>query len=337
LPDIDAHATRYAMTQIAPLADAQRQHPQLVIVVLTYGPGHDVSGLLEHLRAKTLRTSHELIVVHNPSRPGERLVSSPAGEVSVLELPSNSGYVGGMNAGIDLAFRRSPAFVLLLTHDVRITAQEVEQLESLLRDRPDLGALGPVLCRSDKTPYSAGVVRYDRVGMRYRLPPLEGMPRPLWSCAAIDGSVMMWRASALEQVGGFDERFFMYFEDVDICARATRLGWGIAVATDLHAISVPGGSHRRSAHAYLRARNGLAYARSYGGAGFLGGLAQCALGLWHATPKPGGSRFSQPEARKAAAAYWRGTLLGVVDYFRGRWGPPPPSILRDSDIAATGQ
>jgi GT2 family glycosyltransferase len=322
------------MAHIDPLTEHGRHAPQLVIVALTYGPGAEVLGLLEHLRRQTLTTSHELIVVHNPSRTGETLVALPPGDVRVLEMPTNSGYVGGMNAGIELALGGTPEFVLLLTHDVRILAHEVLRLESLLCENPDISAVGPVLCRSDGTPYSAGVIRYDRVGMRYRLP-IDGMPRPLWRCAAIDGSVMMWRTAALEQVGGFDKRFFMYFEDVDICARARRLGWDIAVATDLWAISAPGGSHRRSAHAYLRARNGLAYARTFGRAGFLAGLVQCVLGLWYATPKPGGSRFRQPEARKVAAAYWRGTLLGVVDYFRGRWGAPPPTVLRDSDIAAT--
>jgi N-acetylglucosaminyl-diphospho-decaprenol L-rhamnosyltransferase len=322
------------MAHLDPFAEPRRQTPQLVIVALTYGPGGEVLGLVEHLRGQALATSHELIVVHNPSCPGETLVSSPLSDVRVLELPNNSGYVGGMNAGIQLALGRTPEFVLLLTHDVRITAHEVLRLERLLCEHPDLGAVGPVLCRSDGTPYSAGVIRYDRVGMCYRLP-LQSMPRPLWLCAAIDGSVMMWRASALEQVGGFDERFFMYFEDVDICARATRSGWGIAVATESQASSAPGGGRRRSAHAYLRARNSLAYSRNFGRRGLLAGLAQCAVGLWYATPKPGGSRFRQPEAKAIAVAYWRGTLLGVVDYFRGRWGPPPATMLRDSDITAT--
>jgi hypothetical protein len=64
-------------------------------------------------------------------------------------------------------------------------------------------------------------------------------------------------------------------------------------------------------------------------------LAECAVGLWNATPKPGGQRFHDPEARQLAAKYWRGTMLGVLDYFRRRWGSPPPRMLRDSDIAAT--
>lgn len=321
------------MTQVVHDTDMRTRTRQLVVVTLTYGAGDEIDGLLNHLSPESLTTDHELIVVHNPSRPSERAVVSNRSDVCVLEMATNSGYAGGMNAGIEQALRMRPDFVLLLTHDVRISAAEVENLKTLLSEHSELAAIGPILCRSDGTGYSAGVVRHARIGMRYRTP-VESMPRPIWPSAAIDGSVMMWRAAALRQVGGFDERFFMYFEDVEICARAARAGWGVAVATDLHAVSAPGGGNRRAAHAYLRARNSLAYSSSLGRSGLAAGLAECVVGLWHATPKPGGTRFGDPEARQNAATYWRGTLFGVLDYFRGHWGPPPPAMLRESDIAA---
>lgn len=314
--------------------DVRRRDVQLAVVALTYGAGDKVTGLLGHLRTEALTATNELIVVHNPSRSNETLTLSLLDDVRVVELATNRGYVGGMNAGINLALQSNPEFVLLLTHDVRITARDVQTLHTLMCNHTDLGAIGPVLCGSDDAPYSAGFVRHNRIRMQHRVP-VSDMPRPIWPCAALDGSAMMWRVTALEDVQGFDERFFMYFDDVDICTRAMRCGWRIAVATDLQAISAPGKSQRRSAHAYLRARNGLAYARTFGPTGLLAGLAECAVGLWHATPKPGGQRFHDPEARQLAVTYWRGTLLGVLDYFRGRWGPPPLLMLRDSDIAAT--
>ncbi len=308
------------------------QGVQLVIVVLTYGAGDKVAGLISALRVGSIDASSELIIVHNPSRAGEKL--SGIDDAQILELVTNRGYVGGMNAGIELALRTDPELVLLLTHDVRITGHDVRELCTLMCDQGHLGALGPVLCTSDNEPYSAGFVRSSHVRMQHRIPAGE-MPRPVWPCAALDGSAMMWRATALVDVRGFDERFFMYFDDVDICTRATRCGWQVGVATDLRAISAPGKSSRRRAHAYLRARNGLAYARTFGLTGLLAGIGGSIAGLWQVTPKPGGQRFRDPEMRKFAATYWGATLLGVADYFRGRWGPPPPSMLRDSDIAAT--
>ena len=322
------------MTYSAHHREVSRPDVQLVVVVLAYGAGDEVAGLLGYLHAESLATGNAVIVLHNPSDSSDRLMLSSSDDVRVVELGTNGGYVGGMNAGIDLALKSSPEFVLLLTHDVRIAAQEVHELHALMRAHADLAAMGPILCRSGDGPYSAGFIRDHHVRMRHRVP-VDDMPRPVWPCSAIDGSVMMWRATALKEVRGFDERFFMYFDDLDICARARRCGWEIAVATELRALSAPGGSHRRSAHAYLRARNGLAYARTFGLTGLLAGLVECAAGLWHMTPKPGGKHFYDPEARKIATAYWRGTTFGVFDYFRGRWGPPPPLMMQDSDIAAT--
>ncbi len=322
------------MTPSASHGFARDKDIQLVIVCLTHGAGDNVVGLLNHLRAETIALTTQVIVVHNQSQPNETLTLPQFNDLRVVELPTNRGYVGGMNAGIDVAMQSKPEFVLLLTHDVRITADDVRKLYTLMCHHADLGALGPVLSDSDDVPYSAGFVRYNRVRMRHRIP-TDDMPRPIWPCAAIDGSVMMWRASVLEEMSGFDERFFIYFEDVDICARATRRGSRIAVATDVQALSVPGKKDRRSVHAYLGARNGLAYARTFGRAGLVAGLGGCAAGLWHATPKPGGKRFHDHETRQLAARYWHATLLGVFDYFRGRWGPPPPSMLRDSDIRGT--
>lgn len=292
--------------------DARARDIQLAVVCLTHGAGDRIVGLLDHLRAETITLTNELIVVHNQSHPNETLKLSPSNNVRIVELATNRAYVGGMNAGIDLALQSNPEFVLLLTHDVRITADDVQKLYTLMCDHTDLGAIGPVLCGSDDAPYSTGFVRSNRVRMQHRVPVVD-MPRPIWPCAAIDGSVMMWRVSTLEEVRGFDDRFFMYFEDADICARATRRGWGIAVATDLQALSVPGKSDRRSAHAYLGARNGLAYARTFGLTGLLAGLAERAVGLWHVTPKPGGQRFHDPEDATA-----RGKVLARHPSWRTR-------------------
>lgn len=322
------------MMRLTPHNDLRRMDIQLAVVILTHGVGDNVMGLLNHLSAETITLTNELIVVHNQSRPNETLTLSPYDKVRIVELTTNRGYVGGMNTGIELALQSKPEYVLILTHDVRITADEVQELYALMCDHNDLGVIGPVLCGLDNIPYSTGFVQGNRIQMKHRVPAGD-IPAPIWSCAAIDGSAMMWRATVLEAVGGFDERFFMYCEDVDICARANKCGWNIAAATDVRVFSAPGKGHRRSAHAYLRTRNGLAYARTFGPAGLLAGLAECAVDLWQATPKPGGRRFRDKEARQVAAKYWRGTLFGVLDYFRGRWGPPPLSLLRDSDMQGT--
>lgn len=307
---------------------------RLVVVILTYGASSEVVGLLGCLHAESIDAVEDTIVVHNPSRLGERLEIPARDEVRVVELSTNRGYSGGMNAGIQMALQSEPEYVLLLTHDVRITPSDIESLLALMWDHDDLGAIGPILCEPDGTPYSAGFALSNRVRMKHRIPE-DAVPQPLWPADAIDGSAMLWRADALSAVGGFDDRFFMYYEDVDICARAKRCGWRVANATTVRITSAPGKGSRRTAHAYLKARNGLGYARGLGTRGLLAGLVECVIGLWQATPKPGGKRIRDANARRLAVKYWRGTTAGMLDYFRGRWGPPPARLRSDSDIGGT--
>jgi N-acetylglucosaminyl-diphospho-decaprenol L-rhamnosyltransferase len=313
---------------------AQRTH-RLAIVVLTYGQDHAVvDAAIKHMYADGALAGSDLVIVHNPSQMGETIKPAAGARGRLVELESNRGYVGGMNAGIQVAQEREPDLVFLVTHDVRIAGSDVRGLCELMHGNCDLATIGPLLCTADGVAYSAGFVQRKGARMQHRRPS-EHMTTRIWECAAVDGAAMMWRASALKDVQGFDERFFMYYEDVDICARARRCGWRVAVATGVLATSSLGKSNRRRAHAYLRARNGLAYARKEGTAGLAFGLAECARGLWQSTPKPGGQRIRDAGQRRSAATYWHGTLCGIRDYFRGRWGAPPPAMLLDSDIAAT--
>ena len=80
-------------------------------------------------------------------------------------------------------------------------------------------------------------------------------------CDWVDGGAMVLRREALERVGGFDERFFAYCEEAELCLRITRAGWRVGVLDGARAQQAPGGSSRPGAWSYLITRNGLAYAR----------------------------------------------------------------------------
>ena len=83
---------------------------------------------------------------------------------------------------------------------------------------------------------------------------------------------MLVRAAALERVGGFDERFWSYFEEAELCLRARRAGFRVGVVLDAVAEQAPGGPGRPGVWSYLMTRNGVAYAWRAAGPG---GLALC--------------------------------------------------------------
>jgi N-acetylglucosaminyl-diphospho-decaprenol L-rhamnosyltransferase len=168
-------------------------------------------------------------------------------------LPTTLRFVGlGTNPGFGAAANRgvagtAAAFVLILNPDLVVGLNAPIGLARRLSAEPRLGVVGPRVDDLDGTPYPSarsfpdlvvaaghafvGLVNADNRWSRRYLNP----DRVDW----VSGTAMAVRRSAFEAVGGFDESYFMYVEDVDLCWRLARAGWGVAVedaVTVRHAI-----------------------------------------------------------------------------------------------------
>jgi GT2 family glycosyltransferase len=87
----------------------------------------------------------------------------------------------------------------------------------------------------------------------------------------VSGACMAVRRRVLEEVGGFDERFFMYFEDADLCRRAREAGWGVYYLPDAQVVHETGASSRDRPRAILRLhKSAFLYHRKHGPHGPLG-------------------------------------------------------------------
>lgn len=306
----------------------------LTVVILAYGADTKCNALLSDLLAWR---GIQIVVVHNPSHPGQVLDLKDNSSVILVQNSSNLGYAEGMNVGIMRALDLNPKYVLILTHDVRIDGRSIDALRDALAADGDFAAVGPVLSSPEGVVFSTGMIRAGPTRVRHRLARHPAHPIEPWLCDGLDGSAILWRASALRDLVGFDSRFFMYMEDIELCARARRNGWKVGSVNAALAVSIPGGTQRRAAHAYLRARNGLESARLRGARYVVFELLALMREYWTTTPKPGGTRFGRPEHRRAAKAFRMGATLGIVDFVRRRWGPPPIRVLRDSDIGSTAK
>jgi N-acetylglucosaminyl-diphospho-decaprenol L-rhamnosyltransferase len=290
-------------------------------VVLAYGAGGEYRRVLDSLSEQEVAIART-IVVHNPSAPGERLPDPPAG-CETIEASHNLGYAAGMNLGIERLLEEPPELVLVLTHDAALRAEALRRLVAAAE--PRFGVLGPALVfAGSQRPFSFGgtATPTGALGHRSRRPK-EG---PVAACAWVDGGTMLIRSEALSETGGFDERLWSYCEDADLCLRIRRAGFDVGVVVDAVAEQAPGAAKRPGPWAYLRARNGLAYAQRLAGArGVLAGLlrwgslaaSELARTLVRLTPlRPGDPAATWPVAV--------GTLRGIADFLRGRWGSPPP-------------
>ena len=201
--------------------------------------------------------------------------------------------------------------------------------------RPEYGVLAPVLMLGGDEPFSFGGLTSPS-GRTSHLKRLPGeSDAGVLACDWVDGGALLLRASVLDRVGGFDERFWSYCEESDLCLRVRRAGSRVGVVLDAVADQEPGGAKRPGVWSYLLTRNGTAYARR--AAGLRGVSVVTALNLLHlavCVARVGarglGLRRGSPAEPWALAV---GTGRGLLDYFRGRWGPPPSDLPGPGDVS----
>lgn len=220
----------------------------------------------------------ELVVVDNGSRDGSiEDLRAVVADVRVVRAPGNVGYARAANLGT--AATKAP-IVAVLNPDTVLEAGAARSSLDRLSGEPRLAACGPRLRNLDGTDYPTGrsfpsipvAVGHGLLGLwwprnpftvRYRqLDADPGVPRLVdW----VSGAAIWLRRAALDQVGGWDERYFMYVEDTDLCWRLRHAGWEIAYEPSAVVVHAQGASasrhpyrmlveHHRSAWRFAQAR-----------------------------------------------------------------------------------
>jgi GT2 family glycosyltransferase len=198
-------------------------------------------------------------VVDNASGDGTAaMVEREFAEVQLTVNATNAGFSRANNPALA---RGDAPYALVLNPDTRITPGALQRLVDVMEAHPEVGIAGPRLeledgtldhasRRSFPTPLSAlghftGLGRREGASERlagYRAPDVESGP-----VDAVNGAFMLIRRSALERVGAFDTRYWMYMEDLDLCYRFAEAGWTTWFepgATVIHVKAGTSGKHR---------------------------------------------------------------------------------------------
>lgn len=251
----------------------------LAVVTVTYSSGAYLDNFLRTLRGAT-KHSPRVIVADNGSTDGapERAAAEYS-EVTLVHTGGNLGYGAGMNRGI-AELDGAAEFLVIANPDIEWTPGCLDELLAAAERWPRAGALGPLITEPDGTVYPSARRIPDLVSgtghavlgavwkrnpwtTRYRD---EEAARTEREVGWLSGSCLVVRREAFESIGGFDSRYFMFFEDVDLADRLTRAGWQnvfVPSATAMHAKShsvskhpelmIP--AHHRSAYRFLADRN----------------------------------------------------------------------------------
>jgi GT2 family glycosyltransferase len=195
-------------------------------------------------------------VVDNASGDGTAaMVAREFPHVTLIESETNRGFAAATNVAIG---HGSAPYVLVLNPDTEVRAETLDRLVELMEDQPDIGVSGCRLELEDGTfdhasrrsfptlvgalGHFTGIGRVCRSGplAQYRAPDVERGP-----VDAVNGAFMLIRRGALDQVGLFDEGYWMYMEDLDLCYRLKQGGWVTWYEPSVSALHIKGGSARR--------------------------------------------------------------------------------------------
>jgi N-acetylglucosaminyl-diphospho-decaprenol L-rhamnosyltransferase len=192
------------------------------IVVVTYNAaGGFVDAAIESALAQT--AACEVVIVDNASSDGsiERLRARFA-NVTIVVRAENSGFAHAVNAGVALETGRRPEFVALLNPDAHALPDWIETMTAWMGDR-SIDLASSVVSAGASTFFAGGSWR-----------PYLGLAQTHFSFAGeraqwVSGCAMIVRTELFERIGGFDERYFLYSEDVDFSMRAAAAGAHLGV------------------------------------------------------------------------------------------------------------
>jgi GT2 family glycosyltransferase len=186
----------------------------------------------------------ELIVVDNASEDGSiEAVSERHPDIRVIANATNVGFGAACNQAIRAT---SLPYVLLINSDARLTPEAFRALYDCLQSNPRCGAAGCGLIDAEgrelintRRFLTAFNQAFELVGIRSSRTRRPRLDENLRDCSIdwIDGACLFLRREALDEVGLFDERFFMYSEDEDLCRRLRLAGWSVcfsAAGTVIH-------------------------------------------------------------------------------------------------------
>lgn len=218
----------------------------LAVVVVNTNSGDEVLRCVRSVFESAGDIRMQVVVVDNDSTDGSaHAVVGAFPEVGLIQNDSNRGFPAAANQGMRAT---DSEFILLINPDAEIRVGTMEGFLKVARDHPRAGAIGALTRSPDGSIYpSARRIPTLTQGLFHTLlAPFR--PNNRWSRTYrmaewdrrserqvdwVSGSSMLLRRAALDEVGIFDERFFMYVEDMDLCTRLRQAGWEVWFSPEL--------------------------------------------------------------------------------------------------------
>jgi len=235
---------------------------KLSVIIVTWNSAADIEACIDSIN---FGSEFEVIVVENASSDATRDKLSRYHHLKLVENRDNYGYARANNQGIRLA---TGEYVLLLNPDTRVELGALDTLAQYLDAHPRVGTVAPRLVNPDGTTQfsirsfpTASSILWELTGLACLFPRSRVFGR--WKMKYFDydrtaeveqpmASCLMIRRTVLELLGGMDEQFPIFFNDVDLSKRMADAGWKTAYLPDARVFHRHGGSTRQVREKMIR-------------------------------------------------------------------------------------
>lgn len=238
----------------------------VAVVIVNYYCEELICRCLDSLKAN-VKCAWTPIVIDNSDSPSTDQIRKQHPDAVIINSGRNRGFAGGCNLGIDYALTHKYRYILLLNPDTRAEMDFLSVMLDVFLKHPEYGMLGPKIFFDDhsrKVWNCGGELNWWLGGQRRLLPdpPAAVTVQP---ATYLSGCAMLLRPEAVRQAGMMDDRYFLYFEDVDYVQAMILAGWRVGyvhAARLYHRVSATTKIHSPE-YVYYFSRNRIWFMRKW--------------------------------------------------------------------------
>jgi GT2 family glycosyltransferase len=230
----------------------------LSIIIVSYNTKNYIKGCLESIKNNLKDLSYEVIVVDNASKDGSvEFIKENFPWVTLIENKENLGFAKGCNQGVKISRGK---YILLLNPDTIVLKNSIQSMVELMENNPIAGACGCRLLKPDLTPEPPWMnnkflpkwllfpLTKGIIAKRFKknLNPTDSSQEEIREVDWVSGACMLIRKELYNELGGMDECYFIYMEEIDFCWKLKKTGYKVLRLNKPSIIHYGGGSYKEN-------------------------------------------------------------------------------------------
>jgi GT2 family glycosyltransferase len=251
-------------------SNSENKYPRVAVVIVVWNGRNDTLECLESFSGDVYPNKQIIVVDNGSSDDSVVRIRADFPDALILQTGKNLGFTGGNNVGIRRAIENGADYVYLINNDTTVEPDALEKLVAAAEANPQAGLLAPVIHDFDapRAIWFAGSMLDLRHGAAWhdnaRQPARTETPYEVpWAT----GCAMLLASPLLNELGGFDDRYYLSWEDVDLSLRVRNSGRSVMVVPDARIYHKGGqsGKNLDSIYGYYAVRNSLLLASKHSG------------------------------------------------------------------------